>query len=162
VTVLDHRPIRNLDTIRASGHDKLHDGMTHEEFFLEGDSYGDGNNTGTSLIQYFLSTTTPSVMDERHEEIRSESISGDHLYEKPVIRQLGSFLLKAPNPCEEPYAIFRRSVGNAHFENCTLGNSVHEPECRVRLSFPRQPDLELAFRGRQPDPYNTGVRIFLL
>jgi hypothetical protein len=30
----------------------------------------------------------PSVMDERHEEIRSESTSGDHLSEKPVIRQL--------------------------------------------------------------------------
>jgi hypothetical protein len=29
VTVLDHRPIRNLDTIRLPGHDKLHDGMTH-------------------------------------------------------------------------------------------------------------------------------------
>jgi hypothetical protein len=30
----------------------------------------------------------PSVMDERHEEIRSASISSDHLSEKPVIRQL--------------------------------------------------------------------------
>jgi len=28
----------------------------------------------------------PSVMDERHEEIRSESISSDDLSEKPVIR----------------------------------------------------------------------------
>jgi len=30
----------------------------------------------------------PSVMDERHEEIRSESISSDHLSEKPVLRPL--------------------------------------------------------------------------
>jgi hypothetical protein len=32
----------------------------------------------------------PSVMDERHEEIRSESISSDHLSEKPVIHSSGS------------------------------------------------------------------------
>jgi hypothetical protein len=83
------------------GHDKLHDGMTHEEFFLERDSYGDGNNTGTSLIQYFLSTTTPSVMDERHEEIRSESISGDHLYEKPVYR---------PNDSDQEEVMIGRSI----------------------------------------------------
>jgi hypothetical protein len=31
----------------------------------------------------------PSVMDERHEEIRSESISSDHLSEKPVLRPGG-------------------------------------------------------------------------
>jgi hypothetical protein len=30
----------------------------------------------------------PSVMDERHEEIRSEPISSDHFSEEPVIRQL--------------------------------------------------------------------------
>jgi hypothetical protein len=29
----------------------------------------------------------PSVMDEGHEEIRSKSISSDHLSEEPVIRQ---------------------------------------------------------------------------
>ena len=37
----------------------------------------------------------PSVMDERHEEIRSESISGDHS-EKPVMQQLGSLI-----PCSK-------------------------------------------------------------
>jgi hypothetical protein len=31
----------------------------------------------------------PSVMDERHEELRSESISIDHLSEKPVTRPSG-------------------------------------------------------------------------
>jgi hypothetical protein len=31
----------------------------------------------------------PSVMDERHEEIRGESISGDHLSEKAVFRPGG-------------------------------------------------------------------------
>jgi hypothetical protein len=30
----------------------------------------------------------PSVMDERHEEIRSGSIGSDHLSEKPVTQQL--------------------------------------------------------------------------
>jgi hypothetical protein len=30
----------------------------------------------------------PSVMDERHEEIRSASISSDHLSEKPVFGNL--------------------------------------------------------------------------
>jgi hypothetical protein len=30
----------------------------------------------------------PSVMDERDEEIHSESISSDHLSEKPVLRPL--------------------------------------------------------------------------
>ena len=34
-----------------------------------------------------LNTMVPSVMDERHEEMLSESISGDHLSEKPVIQQ---------------------------------------------------------------------------
>jgi hypothetical protein len=31
----------------------------------------------------------PSVMDERHEEIRSASISSDHLSEKPVLQPGG-------------------------------------------------------------------------
>jgi hypothetical protein len=34
----------------------------------------------------------PSVMDERHEEIRSESISSDHLSEKSVARQFESLI----------------------------------------------------------------------
>ena len=42
-----------------------------------------------------LSTTMPSVMDERHEEIRSESISGDHLSEKPVIQASGKLLVSS-------------------------------------------------------------------
>ena len=39
-------------------------------------------------LGHTLSTMMPSVMDERHEEIRSESISSDHLSDKPVIQQL--------------------------------------------------------------------------
>jgi hypothetical protein len=32
--------------------------------------------------------SSPPPLDERHEEIRSESISGDHLSEKPLYRPL--------------------------------------------------------------------------
>jgi hypothetical protein len=55
---LDQRPIRNLDKIRASGHDKLHDGLTHiTRNSFESGFYADGNNTGTSLIYYFQPLT---------------------------------------------------------------------------------------------------------
>ena len=43
----------------------------------------------------------PSVMDERHEEIRSESISGYHLSEKPVIRPLELEHISKQKPTNE-------------------------------------------------------------
>ena len=58
MTVLDQMPIRNPGTTRGHRrHDKLHDRLTHSRGISVRGLIADGNNTGTSLIEYFQSFT---------------------------------------------------------------------------------------------------------
>ena len=58
-TVLEQKPIRNVDTIRASGGvTNCANGLTGvTKNSSESGFYAGGNNMGTSLIQYFQSLT---------------------------------------------------------------------------------------------------------